>query len=113
MLSDMAKGWDRAMWYRAVRWAAKWLIVVAAVLYVVVDLSADGRAAEAQLQRIEMRVDSLDAETARPTRVYRDTADGVIKAAGAHTWRAPLRDSAQHRPDTLLSIGPITVVRRP
>lgn len=111
MLSDMIRGWDRATWYRAVRWAAKWSIVIAAVLYVVADLSAKERVAEARLQRIEMRVDSLDYATAQSTQVYRET-DGELYAAGSHMVHVPLRDSTQRTPDTLLSIGPITVVRR-
>lgn len=125
MLTEMIRGWDRAMWYRAVRWTVKWLIVIAMVIYVLVDLHAKERAAEARLQRIEAAVDSVGFRSERQyaavgilygvasAEVQKYIATELDSVRTAQTTRGQLRDSTHRTPDTLLSLGPITVVRRP
>ena len=123
MLSDMIRGWDRATWYRAVRWTVKWMIVIAVVLYVLVDLHAKERAAEARLQRIEAAVDSVGERVqhiAVATTVLnyyaREAVQNDVSRFRDSLDKRPrtrLRDSTHRAPDTLLSLGPITVVRRP
>lgn len=78
-MSDMTKGWDKRTVYRAVRWTLKWTIVVMMLTYILSDLRHDERAAEARLQRIEARLDSLGAvQVVQQAPAHEDTLISVL-----------------------------------